>query len=52
MLRFSSHAAGPLTWMAMASKSIVGVSWAIMSGDAVTVGVPNWPSRSSVAPER
>ena len=43
---------GPSTWIAMASNSIEGVSAAITSGAFVATGVPNEPSRSSVAPER
>jgi hypothetical protein len=29
-----------------------GESWAMIVGEAVTVGVPKLPSRSSVAPDR
>ena len=50
--RSRSHAAGPLTEIAMASNSCSGVSCARIAGAAVTVGVPKLPSRSSVAPER
>ena len=47
-----SHALGPFTEMAIASRSCSGVSCATIAGALVAVGVPKLPSRSSVAPER
>ena len=47
-----SHARGPLTLIANTSNICSGVSWATIDVDAVCVGVPKLPSRSSVAPAR
>ena len=38
--------------IAKVSNICSGVSWAMIDGDAVWVGVPKLPSRSSVAPDR
>ena len=47
-----SHARGPSTLIARASKSITVLSWASMSGESVWPASPKLPCRSSWAPER
>ena len=47
-----SHARGPFTLRAKVSNICSGVSWPSIDGDAVWVGVPKFPTRSSVAPPR